>query len=250
MSKDEITGETIYNLEVRFINKDKSKVFKHPHRIKFYENDGCSADIIMPDIWFEHKDLDKYVSDLEAKLAESEKQRQHLKDWLDDEILTSIDNESYYATINEYEEEVKKLKQYLAEKEKIEYTDTINFVETSEPDIVAKELDRLNEQLAEKDKKIESLQTHFKKTQELLEREMCNSNIVIDNLQKEMKQALANQKDYYEKRLKFIAKDIIEKIRKELGLKLKYKLNDEVSVLKICNQINEVLDTILKDYQK
>lgn len=44
------------------------------------------------------------------------------------------------------------LKQQLAEKEKIEYTDTINFVETSEPDIVAKELDRLNEQLAESEK--------------------------------------------------------------------------------------------------
>ena len=58
------------------------------------------------------------ISDLEAKLEESEKQRQHLKDWLDDEILTSVDNESYYATINEYEEEVKKLKQQLAEKDK------------------------------------------------------------------------------------------------------------------------------------
>ena len=60
-----------------------------------------------------------YVADIESKLAESEKQRQHLKDWLDNEILTSVDNETYYATINEYEEEVKKLKQQLAEKEKI-----------------------------------------------------------------------------------------------------------------------------------
>ena len=58
------------------------------------------------------------IATLEAKLAESEKERKHLKDWLDNEILTSIDHESYYATINEYEEEVKKLKQQLAEKEK------------------------------------------------------------------------------------------------------------------------------------
>lgn len=50
--------------------------------------------------------------------------------------------------------------------------------------------------------------------------------------------------------LKSQPKEIVEKIRRELGLKLKYKLNDEVYVLKICNQINEVLDTILKDYQK
>ena len=53
-----------------------------------------------------------------------------------------------------------------------------------------------------------------------------------------------------EKLFKSQPAEIVEKIRKELGLKLKYKLNDEVSVLKICNQINEVLDTILKEYQK
>ena len=53
-----------------------------------------------------------------------------------------------------------------------------------------------------------------------------------------------------EKLFKSQPAEIVEKIRKELGLKLKYKLNDEVSVLRICNQINEVLDTILKDYQK
>lgn len=63
------------------------------------------------------KQKDKKIKELEEKLAESEKQRKHLKDWLDDEILTSVDHESYYATINEYEEEVKKLKQQLAEKE-------------------------------------------------------------------------------------------------------------------------------------
>lgn len=108
----------------------------------------------------------------------------------------------------------------------------------------------LEKQLKEKDKKIETLQTHFKKTQELLAREMGGSTIVIDNLQKEMKQALANQKDYYEKKLKSQPAEIVDNIRRELGLKLKYKFNDEVYVLKICNQINEVLDTILKDYQK
>ena len=58
-----------------------------------------------------------HISELNDKLAESEKERKHLKDWLDNEILTSIDHESYYATINEYEEEVKKLKQQLAEKD-------------------------------------------------------------------------------------------------------------------------------------
>ena len=58
------------------------------------------------------------------------------------------------------------------------------------------------------------------------------------------------QIDNLRQQLKSQPEEIVEKIRRELGLKLKYKLNDEVYVLKICNQINEVLDTILKDYQK
>ena len=64
------------------------------------------------------EEKDQQIVDLEAKFAESEKQRQHLKDWLDNEILTSVDNESYYSTINEYEEEVKQLKQQLTITEK------------------------------------------------------------------------------------------------------------------------------------
>ena len=86
------------------------------------------------------------ITDLEAKLAESE------------EAIKCLKGIKRYD-IGELLIENTKLKQQLAEKEKekIEYTDTINFVETSEPDIVAKELDRLNQQLAEKEKEIEEL---------------------------------------------------------------------------------------------
>lgn len=105
----------------------------------------------------------------------------------------------------------------------------------------------LKKQLEEKEKKLETLQTHFKKTQELLSREMGNSNIVIDNLQKEMKQALDNQKDYYEKRLKFIAKDIVENIKDKIpeigGMKCEIIINDFLT-------LNTLLDNILKEYQK
>ena len=88
------------------------------------------------------------ISDLEAKLAESEKQRQHLKDWLDDEILTSVDNESYYATINEYEEEVKKLKQQLEEKDTdIIALDTDNYS-------FKQQIDNLRQQLKSQPKEI------------------------------------------------------------------------------------------------
>ena len=88
------------------------------------------------------------ISDLEAKLAESEKQRQHLKDWLDNEILTSVDNESYYATINEYEEEVKELKQQLEEKDAdIIALDTDNYS-------FKQQIDNLRQQLKSQPKEI------------------------------------------------------------------------------------------------
>lgn len=86
---------------------------------------------------------------------------------------------------------------------------------------------------------------------------------IIDDLKKQLEEKdadiIALDTDNYSfkrqienlrQQLKSQPEEIVEKIRRELGLKLKYKLNDEVYVLKICNQINEVLDTILKDYQK
>ena len=98
----------------RYVIKDRwifdTKSNKNIHSIDCYEEKNV-LDIM--------NGQNERIAELEAKLAESEKQRQHLKDWLDNELLTSVDNESYYATINEYEEEVKKLKQQLAEKEKI-----------------------------------------------------------------------------------------------------------------------------------
>ena len=107
----------------------------------------------------------------------------------------------------------------------------------------------LKKQLEEKEKKLETLQTHFKKTQELLAREMGNSNIVIDNLQKEMKQALANQKDYYEKRLKFIAEDIVEKIKGRFLATCQIEQGNDEMIASF-QTFNRCLDTILKEYQK
>ena len=110
-------------------------------------------------------------------------------------------------------------------------------------------IDDLKKQLEEKDKKIETLQTHFKNTQELLAREMGNSNIVIDNLQKEMKQALANQKDYYEKRIKFLAEDIVEKIKGRFLATCRIKQGNDEMIASF-QTFNRCLDTILKEYQK
>ena len=83
-----------------------------------------------------------------------------IKDNNPDARCQLLDTYKACVLLNEQYKENEQLKQRLAEKEKIEYTDTINFVETSEPDIVAKELDRLNEQLAEKDKEIERLKMY------------------------------------------------------------------------------------------
>lgn len=98
--------------------------------------------------------------------------------------------------IPKIKEENQQLKQQLAEKEKIEYTDTINFVETSEPDIVAKELDRLNEQLAEKDKDIK----YFKESYYMIQDEkdhyagQClNLQDRIEELEKIISESFHNQ---------------------------------------------------------
>ena len=101
----------------------------------------------------EADEKDKKISDLEAKLAESEKQRQHLKDWLDNEILTSVDSESYYATINEYEEEVKKLKQRLEESESELVLAKNTSINTNKMEILHLQIENeeLKQQLAEKD---------------------------------------------------------------------------------------------------
>ena len=209
--------------------------------------------------------LDEQISDLQHKLEVAEiatklacERVKYFEEMQDremgfEDLFGYESNYDLQGIIKQYKEqaekEIAKLKQQLEEKDKIEYTDTINFVETSEPDIVAKELDRLNEQLAEKEKKLETLQTHFKKTQELLAREMGNSNIVIDNLQKEMKQALANQKDYYEKRLKFIAEDIVEKIKGRFLATCRIKQGNDEMIASF-QTFNRCLDTILKEYQK
>ena len=94
--------------EEQTLIKDLKKQLEEKEKIEYTDTINF-VETSEPDIVA--KELDR----LNEQLAESEKQRQHLKDWLDDEILTSVDNESYYATINEYEEEVKKLKQQLAE---------------------------------------------------------------------------------------------------------------------------------------
>lgn len=120
-------------------------------------------------------------------------------------------------------------------------------IETRETFYTEETISKLNQQITELKKQLEEKEREideFKRIGEkghfydLFEDQRKTNRILI----KESEQLL--------QQLKSQPAEIVEKIRKELGLKLKYKLNDEVSVLKICNQINEVLDTILKEYKK
>lgn len=131
------------------------------------------------------KDQSKQISDLEAKLADL--QAEQIKEMQEhQEAMLVADKkikelEDYYTGYTEaLVTEIQELKEQLAEKQKgkIEYTDTINFVETSEPDIVANELDRLNQKLAEKDKEIESLTTDLQEALTLIKegRELVGLN--------------------------------------------------------------------------
>lgn len=69
----------------------------------------------------------------------------------------SFNQASAFKDLEKIADFVLDLQSQLVEKEKLEYTDTIKFVETSEQNVVATELDRLNKQLAEKDKEIARL---------------------------------------------------------------------------------------------
>ena len=129
--------------------------------------------------------LTDYVADLEAKLAESEEEIERLKSkekkillhtkkyWF--ERCCLLEDKSIRLEL-----ESRELKQQLEEKEKIEFTDTINFVETSEPDRVAEYIDELLEKLAEKDKELEKRQTtndRLYKKNKKLENQIVESNI-------------------------------------------------------------------------
>lgn len=94
--------------------------------------------------------------------------------------------------------------------------------------------------LAEKDKQIAELQKQLEEKEMLLQYGMTE----IKNLHKRINDIVKRD----EKLFKSQPAEIVEKIRQLLGLKLEYKHNENVPILKICNQINEVLDTILKEY--
>lgn len=147
--------------------------------------------------------LEKEFADLEAKLAESEEKCEEFKQVISKctgelplNVAFDIANDDirYQIVCNltdrnqEHRNTIKQLKQQLAglQQEKIEYTDTINFVETSEPDIVAKELDRLNQQLAEKEKELSELKRIGEKghLNDLIEEKRKENKILIKAIEK------------------------------------------------------------------
>lgn len=96
--------------------------------------------------------------------------------------------------------------------------------------------------LAEKDRQIAELQKQLEEKEKIIQMQQNIKRYDIGEILTEnikLKQQLQSQ-----------PAEIVEKIRQLLGLKLEYKHNENVPILKICNQINEVLDTILKEYQK
>lgn len=64
---------------------------------------------------------------------------------------------------------------------------------------------------------IDNLKAQLKTAQELLAKEMGNSNIIIDNLQKEMKTKLNAQREHYENKIEKLKRDnlIITDVWKE-----------------------------------
>lgn len=110
----------------------------------------------------------------------------------------------------------------------------------------------IQKQLEEKEKEIYNYRNCFALKDEAYNQllEEYNERISEKKQAHILNDRLGERIKWLENQIKSQPSEIVDKIRKEVGLKLKYKLNNEVCVLKICNQINEVLDTILEEYQK
>lgn len=123
-------------------------------------------------------------------------------------------------------------------------------------DALHKTIYNQNQQIAELKKQLAEKEKEMAKLRELRAiKDDASQCVVVNGVKFSYEQILIIQDMNYnydmkiknlKQQLKSQPAEIVEKIRKELGLKLKYKLNDEISVLKICNQINEVLDAILQ----
>ena len=108
--------------------------------------------------------------------------------------------DAYSKVIAEKDQTISDLEAKLAglQQEKIEYTDTINFVETSEPDRVAKELDRLNQQLAESEKSKEYFADRVEKADKEIKENYRNYNKLVEEYN-QLKQQLAEKEKEIER---------------------------------------------------
>lgn len=112
--------------------------------------------------------------------------------------------------------------------EKIDMSEHLNFVETSTPDVVAKYIDQLKQQLADKDKEIEILK---------------DKNNRLGQTMLEDTRELENLKTEFQYRYKIISHQICEKIRQSAIFSGLIRDDDEIGVYTI---EKDVLDQIEK----
>ena len=187
----------VLDVETPFIKKLYDK--EDDYRVEFLTPYGTLEEL---------KKLQKENVDLEAKLAESEKQRQHIKDWLDNEILTSVDHESYYATINEYEEEVKQLKQQLAEKEE-QYVQSLIKLEKEYDEQLEKQAKIHYKHLKEKNQdKISFAVEQLEKVKAFIEKRIA---IITENYEEELIDGVRYSDMWFEN--KEVLKEIYNQIK-------------------------------------
>ena len=138
-------------------------------------------------------DLERQIADLEAKLAESKEQLNN--------------SEQKCLICNKYQEN-DQLKKQLEEKEKIEFTDTINFVETSEPDRVAEYIDELLEKLAQAQKTIE---IQNKLTDALIEENLDYSYDLTDIAHERAEELAESWEEDYKQEIEKLKQQLAEK---------------------------------------
>ena len=117
---------------------------------------------------------------------------------------------------------------------KINYTDTIRYVETSEPDRVAEYIDNLEQQLAKKDKKIEQLKEDVKS-----QKSVADLYLTIAS-SSATKMSIA----------KAVSKQVCDEIRSSIDNENYELWGDNIRILSIrADDFNKILDKIEKEIE-
>ena len=203
MSKEELLKYLI--AEIDLIMHDKDYRFENANGT-WYSRESC-RDLTNEEVFEELRTELRQFADLEAKLAEKQKENATLEAML-------VENANDRKTMQEFK---------IGE-------DEYDLTDEDARNSLCWEVEELKQQLAEKDREIEYYKKQAKKlnseAQKYFEDTYCNDSIYQDKISFALEQ--------------------VEQIRKEFEIKLKgCKWEDKMLVGKFCNITNEIIDNTI-----